>query len=203
MNSKEERFRSIYKKYMPMLRVIARNKRIPNDEIDDLIQDTFASYYSHYPLDWSDYQIKATLVRIMKNRCIDFFRRQESRPVSYWDPATLQANLLASNSCFYRDNLSIYLEHQECEDVLKALKTMKADWAKVFWLYSIEERPMDEISKILGISVDACRARLSRGRKYLRKYLHPEAPEKYRPTRKDGTSSLTNMVDTQEIPDGT
>ncbi len=36
MNAKDEQFRSIYKTYMPMLRVIARDKGIPNDEIQPL-----------------------------------------------------------------------------------------------------------------------------------------------------------------------
>ncbi len=203
MNAKDEQFRSIYKTYMPMLRVIARDKGIPNDEIDDLVQDTFASYYSHYPLDWLDYQIKATLVKTMKNRCIDYFRRQDTRPVTYWDPAMFQDNLLSENMRLGRDNLSIFLERQECKEVFEALKTMKEDWLQVLWLYSIEERPMDEVSEILGISVDACRARLSRGRKYLRKCLRPEAPETYRPTRKSGTSSLGNMANSREIPGST
>ena len=51
MNSKEEQFLAIYETYMPLLRIIARKKMIPPDEIDDLIQESFAAYYSHYPMD--------------------------------------------------------------------------------------------------------------------------------------------------------
>ena len=52
-----------------------------------------------------------------------------------------------------------------------ALMTMKRDWAVVFFLYIIEGRPMDEVSRILGVSGAACRMRLMRGRKYLREKL--------------------------------
>ena len=47
MDSEDKLFRDIYNTYMPWLRMIATNKKIPLDEIDDLIQDTFAAYYSH------------------------------------------------------------------------------------------------------------------------------------------------------------
>lgn len=44
MENTEERFRAIYDRYMPLLRLIASRKSIPYDEIDDLVQETFTSF---------------------------------------------------------------------------------------------------------------------------------------------------------------
>ena len=188
MSTKDEQFRAIYMHYMPLMRIIAKKNKIPEAEIDDLVQETFVAYYSHYPLDWTDPQIKAALAKIMRNRCIDYFRKRDNWLLTYYDPVSIQERLFSEEGRFGRDNLSVYLEHQECEEVLNALGCMKKDWAQVFLLYVIEGRPMTEVSEKLGLSVNACRARLSRGRKYLRKYLCPEEPEKYRPSVKHKTS---------------
>lgn len=206
MSNEEERFRVIYKTYMPLVRIIARDKAIPIDEIDDFVQDTFAAYYSHYPLDWPERQMKAALITIVKHLCVDYYRKQETHLVTYCDPVTIQEAFSIYDQKFVRDNLSVYLEHQEYEEVLKAMKSMRPDWLEVFLLYIMEGRTMAEVSAILGISIDACRARLSRGRKYLRKNLCPEDPEKYRPTGRSKTSPLDDVPEseeTSEIPEGT
>ena len=150
MSTKDEQFRAIYMHYMPLMRIIARKKKIPEAEIDDLVQETFVAYYSHYPLDWTDPQIKAALAKIMRNRCIDYFRKRDNWLLTYYDPVSIQERLFSEEERFGRDNLSVYLEHQECEEVLNALGCMKKDWAQVFLLYMIEGRPMTEVSEKLG-----------------------------------------------------
>ena len=179
--SEEEQFGAFFKRYMPLVRIVAKNKDIPVDEIDDFVQDTFAAYFFHYPIDWPEGQVKATLSKIVRNLCVDYYRKQEARPVTYYDPATIQELICWRSQKYGRDNLSIFLEHQELEEVIHALSEMREDWVQVIMLNIIEGRPMSEVSEILDISSDACRARLSRGRKHLRKVLSPEEPEKYRP----------------------
>lgn len=197
----EERFRSIYNKYTPLLRVIARKKGIPESEIEDFVQETFAAYYSHYSLDWEDRQVRAALVKILKNLCVDYYRKLDSRPLLYCDPMTMEVGTISSGVCFTRDNLSIILERQECNDVAEILRNMKEDWAQVIYLYIIEERPMEEVSQILGISRDACRARLSRGRKYLRGCLEAASENRSLPEGKK-TSSLEESAADFPEPEG-
>lgn len=203
MNSKEDQFRVVYTAHVSLMRFIAKNKGIPTDEIEDLVQETFTAYYSHYPVDWPECKVKATLMKIMKNRCVDYYRSQGSHPVTYYDPTLIQDASLINERKFGRDSLSILLEQQEYEAVMEALKSMRKEWLVVFVLHVIEGRPMTEVSEILGIRADTCRARLARGRKHLRKCLCPEAPEKYRPTGRNRTSSLRNMGKTKELPEGT
>ena len=164
MDSKENLFPDIYRTYMPLIRMIAKDKNIPQDEIDDLVQDTFASYYTHYPLDWPKYKVKGALVRIIKNRCVDYYRKQGSHPVTYCDPAVIQETIQSIEDKVGRDSLSICLENQECEKIMSIVLKMKESWVSVFLLHEVEGRPIREVSEMLGISQAACRARLFRAK---------------------------------------
>lgn len=168
MGSDDELFSSIYTRYMQMLRILAKRYGVPSDETEDIAQETFLAFYSHYPMTWEDYKIKAMLCRILKNRCVDYLRRRDAHPTTCWDPIKIQTEGEMMNSFISKDALTILVEKQEYQDVLDALDSMKDDWAQVFHLYVVQERPMEEVSKMLGTTDAACRTRLTRGRKYLR-----------------------------------
>jgi len=51
---------------------------------------------------------------------------------------------------------------------------MSKDLQEAAILHLIEGRPQKEVCEILGISSDACRARISRARKFLRRELRKE-----------------------------
>ena len=203
MDSEDKLFRDIYTAYMPWLRVIAGNKKIPLDEVDDLIQDTFTAYYSHYPLDWPSYRIKATLTKIMKNRCVDYYRKQGRNPVTYYDPLVMQETDLFGSKTYGRDSLSICLEQQEYQEVMNIILGMKEDWVSVVLLYLVEGRPMSEVGRILGVSAEACRARLCRARKYLKKRYNPDWEEKGNSKGNGDPSPEDGLTDPKDLPDGT
>ena len=53
--------------------------------------------------------------------------------------------------------------------IIKYLQDMKPEWRDVAILHFIEERPISEVSQILGIKEASCRMRLTRLRRYLKK----------------------------------
>lgn len=164
----DEIYRTIYNRYTPILRLIARKKSIPHCDIDDIIQDAFLSFYTHYPITWPEYRIRSALVRITYNLCEDYFRHQNSNPQIYLESAILFGEeLLCSRS--EEDPLSLMLKYQAMKDILEIFKTMKKEWGIVLYLYAIQDRSITEISQMLGISESACRMRLTRGRQYLHK----------------------------------
>lgn len=112
--------------------------------------------------------MKAMLCRILKNRCIDLKRRKDTHPVTYWDPEEMRVDMKVLNKMKGRDTLELYIEREEYRAVWDALRTMREDWAQVFILYLIQDRPLEEVSRLLGITDAACRTRLTRGRKYLK-----------------------------------
>lgn len=177
MDSGDELFDSIYARYKPMLRVLAKRYGVPYDETEDIAQETFFSYYKHYPLTWEDYKMKAMLCRILKNRCVDYLRKQDSHPSVCWDPVKMQTEGELLNSLTSKDTLSILLENEKYREVMEALNSLKEEWAQVIFLYVIEGRPIEEVSRMLGTTDAACRTRLTRARKYLREKLKWKQPE--------------------------
>lgn len=164
----EEVFCSIYEHYKPMLQMLAKRYGVHPDDTEDIVQDTFIAYYSHYPVTWEAYKIRAMLSRILKHRSIDYLRRRDTHPSISWDPMKMQEEGEFVNSLTGKDTLTILLEHEEYKEVMEILDTMKDDWAQVIYLHVIEGRPIEDVCKILGITDAACRTRLTRGRKYMR-----------------------------------
>lgn len=167
--STDELFQKIYYRYMPLLRLIASQNSIPCDEINDIVQDAFFSYYTHYPITWPDYKVRSTLTRITHNLCTDYFRYQGSHPTTCFDFSVLDNIEKIMDSPEENDPLETILEHQKYKDIMTILESMKKEWRIVLFFYAIEGRPMKEISKMLGISEAACRRRLRLGKQYLYK----------------------------------
>ena len=72
-------FNSIYVEYAPVLRVLAVRSGLPYGEVDDIVQETFLSYFTHYPVDWDSGKMKGMLARILKNKCIDYSRKKRRK----------------------------------------------------------------------------------------------------------------------------
>lgn len=206
MNSVNERFRSIYNNYMPLLRVIAKRRGIPYDEIEDIVQETFASFFSHYAKELSDMTeevVKRKLLTIIRNRSIDYFRRQATHPVDYLDPLLMQEQRFGMDD--ERDEtLHILLENRKYRDVMDTLKKMKHDWFEIFLLLVIEERPVEQVSRQLGISKEACRTRLTRARHYLRTELEcyrPVTTREKEPERWKKSKRISETPDPPGVPE--
>lgn len=167
MGSGEDWFRSVYDRYMPWLRMIAWNRGIPHDEIEDAVQETFFRYNRKYPNPKPDEETRVLLAAIMRNFCNDYYRETKRHPLEYLDVNQLEQDRVFDVR-LGEDVLHLIIVRQDYENVLQALRSMREDWLIVFVLYIIQGRTIEEVSKLLGISADACRMRLARGRKYLK-----------------------------------
>lgn len=168
---------SMYEEYQAVLRVVARNSGLPYDEIEDVIQETYISYYQNYPLDWPEKQKKAMLIKIVKHKCIDYYRRNSHyERVSVDDTENFDESELITKYMM-GDSLETIVQDETYREIRDSILSMKKDWRDVAMLYFVEERQIKEICEILKISNTVCRTRISRARKYLRALLEP----KYRP----------------------
>lgn len=86
MDNTEERFRAIYGRYMPLLRVMASQRSVPNDKIDHLVQECFLSFYTRCPVTWPEYKVRAELARIMCSLCADYLGEPYTHPLVYKAP---------------------------------------------------------------------------------------------------------------------
>jgi RNA polymerase sigma-70 factor (ECF subfamily) len=123
---------------------------------DDLTHDTFLSAYESLPKLRPDSTIAPWLYRIATNRFRDFLRRK--RVISWlpWGDNPASEATLATRG----DEEHI----PEREAVQAALSTMKPDYAMCLVLRLAEGFSSDETARILGISPEAVRMRLSRAR---------------------------------------
>ncbi len=165
-----ELLQALYEDYHGVLRSAAYGRGILSEEADDIVQDTFCAFMEAYGdefADWSAGRIKATLLKILYNRCIDHFRDRQRHPnVSIQD--FLQESEFSLMGTAMSVDIEKRLENQEMlARIRKGIAAMSYDMQKVAVLCLIEERSVEEVSRRLGISVPACRMRVSRIRKRL------------------------------------
>lgn len=174
MEKQNELFLEIHTQNYPLLHMLALRKGIPQNDVEDMLQEVFLSYYEHYPLTWEKNRIRFMLAKILQNRCIDYWRVSRKREILCIDSEEAVTDDLGAALSTEEDNLTLLVRQEEVREVLHALDTMKPEWAAVMRLRILEDRPMAEVCEILGISNDLARTRLMRGRKYLRGLLGKE-----------------------------
>ena len=119
-------------------------------DAQDVIQDVFCRYIEHAP-DFRDREHeKAWLIKVAVNRCKDIHRFRLRHP---------QTDL---------DEVSAYCELPEQSEVLTALVQLPESLKSVVYLHYIEGYKTSEITNLLGISLNAVKKRLERGRKALK-----------------------------------
>ena len=119
-------------------------------DAQDVIQDVFCRYIEYAPTFRDSEHEKAWLIKVAVNRCRDIHRFRLRHP---------QADL---------EEISAYCELPEQSEVLLALMRLPESLKSVIYLHYIEGYKTTEIVKILGISLNAVKKRLERGRKALK-----------------------------------
>lgn len=161
----------IYYMYQVPLKLIARKLNVPEKDVDDLVQDTFLSYYTHYPLDLTEAHIKSILVSTIHNKCVDYHRKRRREDLIYdtEEFAVVREEKL-QYSCDFLQSAICEEIYCEVEALIKDMKTETANMVSMF----INEVPDRVIAEQLDIPLLACRARISRARKKLKKELGPK-----------------------------
>lgn len=143
-------------KYSPMLYRICVVMLGNEADAQDAVQDTICKYLERTKEFRDQEHEKAWLIRVARNRCIDM-RRFHLR-----HPHVELSEITAS------------YENPEYSEILTQLVALPVPVKTVVYLYYIEGYKTREVSEMLGISVNAVKKRLSRGRKLLRLRLEEE-----------------------------
>ena len=89
----KELLQELYETYQKALRLAALSKKVPECEVNDIVQDTFMAFMDKYEAKfpvWNIAQQKAMLMRILENRCNDYFRSLKRH-----EEISIEANELA------------------------------------------------------------------------------------------------------------
>lgn len=169
-----ELLQALYEGYQGALRFVAYNSGIPYDEIDDIVQDTFCAYIRAYEKklpEWNEAQRKSVLMRILKNRCSDYFRAKKRFVNVSIDTGNFGEELQIPDQFVTKDVLDYVTDREDLRIIRESIKTMRPAWRDVAILHFVEGRPIAEVCEILKINNPTCRMRISRIRKYLREQV--------------------------------
>lgn len=140
----------IVKEYSPMLYRICVVMLGNEADAQDAVQDTICKYLECTKKFRDKEHEKAWLIKVAQNRCRDMRRFYLRHP---------QVDL---------EEIGAGYEDPEYSDVLAELIRLPLAVKAAVYLYYIEGYKTTEVSGILGISVNAVKKRLQRGREMLR-----------------------------------
>lgn len=142
--------------YSPMLYRICVVMLGNEADAQDAVQDTICRYLERRKEFRDREHEKAWLIKVAQNRCRDMRRFQMRHP---------KVSL---------EEITASYEDPEYSQVLVELISLPLPVKEAVYLYYIEGYKTTEVSEILGISVNAVKKRLQRGRKLLRLRLEEE-----------------------------
>ena len=142
--------------YSPMLYRICVVMLGNEADAQDAVQDTICRYLERRKEFRDGEHEKAWLIKVAQNRCRDMRRFQMRHPKISLEEVTAS------------------YEDPEYSQVLVELISLPLPVKEAVYLYYIDGYKTTEVSEILGISVNAVKKRLQRGRKLLRLRLEQE-----------------------------
>ena len=167
-----ELLEKIYNQYQKPLRVLVRSYGVPSKDVEDIVQETIISYYQHYPLDWPPKLMKTLLGIILRNKSVDYFRKNNREWLILDSDEFIEDEELAVR--YGKDMLEQIINKELYGDVEKAFAQLKEEMKIPTKLHLIDGIQEKVIAEMMGISAVACRARVSRARKLLKKILGPK-----------------------------
>lgn len=166
-------FALLERKYRRIVSFLIR-KMIRNDEdVEDLVQDTFVKAYAALPSFQFEYPFSRWLYKIASNRCIDHLRKRRFLQVSLDEPiSTRDGGDLYMDPPDQEQTPDVALLARERFALLKeALETMPDKYREVIRLRHEEELEYQEIADKLNQPLGTVKAHLFRARKLLYKKL--------------------------------
>jgi len=167
----DERFEAIYRKCYGRVYRYFRTNRIADDEAHDLSQDTFKRLYERMDQIRNDdpWPFLATIAKtVLLNRVrARLTQKRSATMVEIDDPELLFAEPAAPAELDYADRQA---DEALWERVRRAVASLPPGQRESLRLW-IEGFQYNEITKILGISMDAVKSRLRDAKRYLREQL--------------------------------
>ena len=161
-----------------LLRYMKRISNIPEEELQDILQETFIkAYYNLNNFD-SDLKFSSWIYRIAHNSIIDTHRKNKIRPQG--NLVDIEDNLLqniASNTNVLKEVDQKYVR----KNIEDALENMEQKYQEVLILKFFEEKDYKEISDILKKPMGTVATLLNRAKKKLKEEIIRQGTNPYQP----------------------
>lgn len=124
----------------------------PHD-VQDILQETLIKYMEKAPVFREKEHEKAWLLKVTSNLCRDFLRFHRR------------------HACVNLDDLENLPVPPDQRDFIREITALPAKWKSVLLLHYVEGYSIKETAKITGLTENAVKKRLQRGRDALKKQL--------------------------------
>ncbi|WP_416197400.1 MAG: RNA polymerase sigma-70 factor, ECF subfamily [Sporanaerobacter sp.] len=123
---------------------------------EDIVQDSFATFFVYRERLKSYNTSKAYLFSIIHNKAVDYIRKNKRNVI-------LDINAI---STFSPEEQIIDKERRD--SLIKSFNNLNEKYKKVLYLYAFQEMSYKEISQVLGMSLAQVKITIFRGRKRLK-----------------------------------
>lgn len=167
----EKLLHDLIENYATTFARLALRYGVPYDDAEDIVMEAIWAFYKSELYEKKDEtEIIKIMTTIVKNKSIDFFRKENKDDVVEVDidDEDVYIQLAGPESC---EPEKVAVANDGYRHVVNIIEGLKDIWREPVKMYFVEDRSYEEISKTLEISEDVCRSRISRARKFLEKEL--------------------------------
>lgn len=139
--------------------------RLINDSYlsEDIVQESFAAIYINRNTYRTKNSFKTFLFAIVRNKCIDYLRKNNGIISTNYDEMDLASEELLPDKL---------IEHkQELSYAKKLIGKLKAEYRTAFYLYEYDGFSYKEIAEIMGKSLPQVKIIIYRARNKIKKYV--------------------------------
>lgn len=134
---------------------------------EDATQDTFVKAWTSIDT-FRGGLVRAWLLRIASNRCLDVLRSQGRRPASSLDAEPVESEPVWTTQSAGEHPESFAARSELSSHLERALSALPDDQRLAIILSDVHGHPYDEVATITGVAVGTVKSRISRARARLR-----------------------------------
>ncbi len=177
-------FEELVRGYGPRLLRVARRMMKTEEDARDAVQDAFVAVFKSIKVFEESSLLSTWLHRICINACLMRLRTQRRKPeedIETYLPKFKDDGHQVDPSMSWRESAEGLLQTKElCTLVRSSIDRLPETYRIVLLLRDIEELTTEEAAETLGITPNAVKIRLHRGRQALRTLLDPHMREELR-----------------------
>lgn len=166
----EKMLQDLVEKYAKLYMHLACKNGVPFADAEDVVMESLWSFYnSEYYGTLDEVQTKYMLARIVKNKCIDYYRKNKNDQEMTVDDG--EETLLRIGVRSGKEPETQMIEKENYRRIRNTIENMKPVFRDTAIMYFLQDCTFSEISRALGVSEAVCRKRIQRAREYLRNEL--------------------------------
>lgn len=155
--------------YQPRLSAYLRRFISDSKVVEDIVQDSFVSFWKKYPSCSSD-EFPKIIYTILRHKCLDYLKHQRVRDRIMSDGGYQEGEALYGFDFGERADSQCLLDELNMQ-ISSVLSSLPPKCRKVFEMSRFQEKKNDEIASVLGISVSTVEKHISKALAAFRKSI--------------------------------